>query len=75
MNIEPARIHRIKNQLAIILGFCELLLADLADDDPRRADVIRIQTAGKSALGELPPMPAHELTGAIGPPQETENGD
>lgn len=62
MNIEPARLHRLKNQLAIVLGFCELLLNDLGPDDPRRADVIRIQDAGKSALGELPPLPAHQLT-------------
>lgn len=61
MNIEPVRLHRLKNQLAIILGFCELLLADLAPDDPKRADVLRIQDAGRSALGELPPLPAHEV--------------
>jgi hypothetical protein len=70
MNIEAVRVHRLKNQLAIILGFCELLLNDLAEDDPRRADVIRIQDAGKKALGELPPLPAHELEGAIGPATE-----
>ena len=28
MNIEPVKIHRLKNQLAIILGFCELLLEE-----------------------------------------------
>jgi hypothetical protein len=62
MNIDPVRVHRLKNQLAIILGFCELLLSDMPDDDPRRADVVRIQDAGKSALGELPPLPAHEFS-------------
>jgi hypothetical protein len=69
MLIEPERVHRLKNQLAIILGFCELLLGDLAPDDIRRLDVLRIQHAGKSALGELPAMPAHELEGAIGTPK------
>jgi hypothetical protein len=62
MNIEPVRVHRLKNQLAIILGFCELLLSEMAQDDPHRADVVRIQDAGKSALGELPPLPAHEFS-------------
>jgi len=75
MTIEPARVHRLKNQLAIILGFCELLLSDLPEDDPRRLDVLRIQDAGKSALSELPPMPAHELEGAIGAPEETKHED
>lgn len=70
MNIEPVRLHRLKNKLAIILGFCELLLSDMAEDDPRRADVLQIQQAGKHALEELPPMPAHELEGAIGAPEE-----
>lgn len=74
MNIEPARIHRLKNQLAIILGFCELLLEDLPEDDPRRADLLRIQDAGKSALGELPPLPAHEVAAAMETP-ETKHGD
>jgi len=74
MNIEPARVHRLKNKLAIILGFCELLLGDMAEDDPRRPDVLQIQDAGKHALAELPPLPAHELEGAIGEPAETNHG-
>jgi hypothetical protein len=74
MNIEAARVHRLKNKLAIILGFCELLLGDMAPDDPRRPDVLQIQEAGKSALAELPPMPAHELEGAIGAPAEANHG-
>jgi len=60
MNFEPASVHRLKNQLAIILGFCELLLADLPEGQ-NRLDVLRIQEAGKSALGELPPLPAHAM--------------
>lgn len=54
MNIEPARIHRLKNKLAIILGFCEILLGDMPADDPRRADVEQIFDAGRAALAELP---------------------
>jgi hypothetical protein len=62
MIIEPVTIHRLKNQLAIILGFCELLLADLAADDPRRADVLQIQKAGQTALADLPQMAAHDVS-------------
>lgn len=61
MHIDSAKVHRLKNQLAIILGFCELLLEDVADGDQRRADLVQIQTAARSALGELPPLPAHEF--------------
>lgn len=61
MNIEAANVHRLKNQLAIILGFCELLLEETSADDKKRPDLLQIQIAAKSALGELPPLPAHEF--------------
>jgi PAS domain S-box-containing protein len=41
--------HDFNNLLTVILGFCELLLADLDPDDPRRADIAEIQKAGTSA--------------------------
>ena len=64
MNIEPASVHRLKNQLAIIQGFCELLLIDLQEDDRRRSDVLRIQEACQSALKELPANPGSSLVDA-----------
>ena len=74
MNFEPASVHRLKNQLAIILGFCELLLAELPKGDQARLDVLRIQEAGKSALGELPPLPAHAMND-IDTPTEVKHED
>jgi hypothetical protein len=62
MNIEAANVHRLKNQLAIILGFCELMLEDTPEDDKKRPDLLQIQMAAKSALGELPPLPAFDHT-------------
>ena len=47
-------LHRLKNQLALVLGFCELLLDGMAPDDARRGDVLEIQKAGRSALALLP---------------------
>ena len=47
-------IHRMKNHLAIILGFCELLLEDLALDDRRRADILEIQKAADAARLDMP---------------------
>jgi PAS domain S-box-containing protein len=41
--------HDFNNLLTVILGFCELLIADLPEDDRRRTDVGEIQKAGMSA--------------------------
>ena len=41
----PDAVHALSNQLAIILGFIELVIADTRDDDPRRNDLLEIQTA------------------------------
>jgi hypothetical protein len=65
MHIDSVKIHRLKNQLAIILGFCELLIEDLAEGDQRRTDLLQIQQAAKSALAELPPLPAHEFSSTL----------
>ena len=42
--------HDFKNHMGIILGFSELLIADMADDDPRKPDVMEIRTAALSAM-------------------------
>jgi signal transduction histidine kinase len=42
--------HALTNHLAIILGFSELLLQDLAADDPQRADLEEIHRAATAAL-------------------------
>jgi hypothetical protein len=49
-------IHRMKNHLAIILGFCELLLEDLPLDDGRRADIMEIQKAADAARSDMPEL-------------------
>src|SRR6185503_11500819 len=43
--------HDFNNLLTVILGFSELLLADLTPDDPRQADITEIQKAGARAAG------------------------
>jgi two-component system cell cycle sensor histidine kinase/response regulator CckA len=43
--------HDFNNLLTVILGFCELLLADLTPDDPRQSDIAEIQNAGTRAAG------------------------
>ena len=49
--------HTLKNYLAIILGFSELLLQDAAPDDPRREDLEEIHKAASAAV---------EIVSAIG---------
>lgn len=45
--------HSFKNHLAIIIGFSELLLAELPQDSPHRKDVQEIHKAGHEALALL----------------------
>ena len=51
--LDHGTTHGIKNQLAIIMGFCDLLTRSLDQHDPRRHDVMRIETAGREALALL----------------------
>jgi light-regulated signal transduction histidine kinase (bacteriophytochrome) len=58
--IDDRTRHDFKNQLAIIHGFAELLVAEAAVDDPRRADLQEIAKAAVSALDLLASMvPEH----------------
>ena len=45
--------HDFKNQLAIILGFSEMLLAEAPAGDSRRGDLEEIHRAAVTALGLL----------------------
>ena len=47
--------HDFNNLLTVILGYCELLLADLDPDDPRQADIAEIQKAGAQRRGPHAP--------------------
>jgi len=51
MTTDPHEIeHALKNYLAIILGFSELLLQETAVDDPRRGDFEEIHKAAAAAV-------------------------
>jgi hypothetical protein len=52
---EPARLHRFKNHLTVILGFCELLLMDLPDGAVKN-DILEIQKAASAALADFPEL-------------------
>jgi signal transduction histidine kinase len=61
MSRDPAMWrHDIKNQLGIVLGFTEVLLADMTPDDPRYEDLREIHAAAHRAMAlvrELTPEP------------------
>lgn len=59
--LDHATTHSLKNQLAIIVGFCELLARTLDEHDPRRQDLGRIEKAGQAALAMLRDRAAAEL--------------
>jgi hypothetical protein len=54
--IEPDVIHRFKNHLSIIVGFCDLLLVDCPDGDPRHQDLLEIQKAAYAAMALVPEL-------------------
>jgi len=45
--------HALKNYIAIILGYAELLVEDIAPDDPRLPDVREIHKAATAAVALL----------------------
>ena len=49
--------HDLKNQLGIVIGFSELLLAEMEPADRHRADVDEIHTAARRALELLSGAP------------------
>jgi signal transduction histidine kinase len=65
MSVQPKFVHDMKNQLGIVIGFSNLLLDEMAPDDPRRADLDEVRKAGETALEILNSwngsMPSEEL--------------
>ena len=43
--LDAEAVHTLSNHLAVILGFVELILADLPADDPRHGDLVEIREA------------------------------
>jgi hypothetical protein len=47
-------VHLLKNHLAVIVGFCDLLIADTPDSDPRKADLLEVHKAARDAMAVMP---------------------
>jgi hypothetical protein len=50
MSDQRAFVHDMMNYLGIIVGYSNLLLDDLAPEDPRRVDLDEIRKAGEAAI-------------------------
>ncbi len=46
-------VHELGNHLGIVLGFTELVIDTLAEDDARRADLEEVRGAAKKAVALL----------------------
>lgn len=55
---ESPLIHRMRNHLAVVVSFAELLLLDMPESDPRRADVLEIKKAALAAMDLMPEVAA-----------------
>lgn len=49
-------LHAFNNHLSVVIGFCDLLLRDLPELDPKRADVLEMRKAGYAAIALLPQL-------------------
>ena len=55
LTLIPDDVHALSNHLAVILGFVELLLADLPPEAPRRNDLLEIRAAAVQAARIVAP--------------------
>lgn len=49
-------VHELKNHLAVIVGFCDVLINELPESDPKRADVLEMHRAALAAVMLLPEL-------------------
>ena len=47
-------LHRLTNHLSVIVGFCDLLLAECPEGDARRRDLIEVDKAARAAMAMMP---------------------
>jgi hypothetical protein len=48
--LDPEAEHTVKNHLAVIVGFCDLLIADTPADDPRHHDLQEVNRSARALL-------------------------
>lgn len=53
---EPEILHQFTNHLSVIVGFCDVLLAEIAETDERHGDISEISRAANAAMALLPEL-------------------
>ena len=49
-------LHAFRNHLSAIVGFCDLLLREVPEGDPKRGDILQMHKAGHAAIDLLPEL-------------------
>jgi hypothetical protein len=49
-------LHAFHNHLSAIVGFCDLPLREMPENDPRRADILEMHRARHAAIDLLPAL-------------------
>lgn len=50
---EGRRLHNVRNQLSVIVGFCDLLLGEIPEHDRKHADLLEMRKAAHAAMALL----------------------
>jgi signal transduction histidine kinase len=58
MEPPPTIAHELKNRLAIIIGYSQLLVESLPPEDPRHADAVEVLEAARQAAELLARRPS-----------------
>jgi len=48
--IDAETEHTLKNHIAVILGYCELMLEETGLDDPRHGDMVEVHRAATAVI-------------------------
>lgn len=47
---DSRRLHNVRNHLAVIVGFCDLLLGEIPENDRKHADILEMRKAAHAAM-------------------------
>ncbi len=50
---ESRRLHNVRNHLSVIVGYCDLLLAEVPEHDRRHTDLLEMRKAAMAAMALL----------------------
>jgi hypothetical protein len=48
-SLDPEIVHALSNHLSVILGFVEIVIADLPEDHPHYRDLVEVRDAALAA--------------------------